>query len=159
MIKMPDTVTVVAVPYMREGSITPAAGEGFLKTILQHLNKHRLITTNILVINPEYKKITISCNIYLKKGKSPKREGDNIIKKLNQFLSPIKGGPDGKGWPFGRAVYPSEIYKIIDEVEAVDYATNLSFIDDKGQHNKDIIKISPISLVYPGEHQLKIMEA
>jgi hypothetical protein len=155
---MPDTVTVIAVPYMREGSITPVSGEGFLKTVLQHLNKHRLITTNILVINPIYEKITISCNIYLKKGKSQKRATIDIINKLNQFLSPINGGPDGTGWPFGRAVYPSEIYQIIDTVEGVDYTTNLSFIDDKSQHSKDIFKISPISLAYPGEHQLKIME-
>ncbi|MCE8425212.1 MAG: putative baseplate assembly protein [Candidatus Methanoperedens sp.] len=159
LIKIPDTVTLVAVPYMREGNITPAAGEGFLQTISRHLDQHRLITTNIIVISPKYEKITISCNIYIKKGKSPKDIIELTKKKLDQFLSPMKGGPDGTGWPFGRAAYPSEIYQIIDEVEGVDYATNLSFIDDKGQHYKGIIKISPISLVYPGEHQFKIIEA
>jgi hypothetical protein len=161
LIKMPDTITVVAVPYIRESkeNITPTAEEGFLQTVLQHLNKHRLITTNILVIGPKYEKITISCNIYIKKGKSPEEIEKKIKDKLNRFLSPIKGGPDKKGWPFGRAVYSSEIYQIIDEVMGVDYATNLSFIDDKGQHYKGIIKISPVSLVYPGEHQFKIIEA
>ena len=159
LIKIPDTVTVVAVPYMREGNITPVAGEGFLQTILRHLDQHRLITTNILVISPKYEKITISCNIYIKKGKSPKDIKELMKKKFGEFLSPLKGGPDGTGWPFGRAVYPSEIYQIIDEVEGVDYATNLSFIDEKGQHYKNFIQISPISLVYPGEHDIKIMGA
>ncbi|CAG0953735.1 hypothetical protein METP3_00365 [Methanosarcinales archaeon] len=159
LIKMHDTVTVVAVPYMREGNITPVAGEGFLQTILRHLDQHRLITTNIIVISPKYEKITISCNIYIKKGKSPKDIKALTKKKVDGFLSPMKGGPDGTGWPFGRAVYPSEIYQIIDEVEGVDYATNLSFIDEKGQHYKNFIQISPISLVYPGEHNIKIMEA
>jgi len=118
-----------------------------------------LITTNIIVISPKYEKITISCNIYIKKGKSPKDIKALAKKKVDGFLSPMKGGPDGTGWPFGRAVYPSEIYQIIDEVEGVDYATNLSFIDEKGQHYKNFIQISPISLVYPGEHDIKIMEA
>ena len=159
LIKIPDTITLVAVPYIREGNITPVAGEGFLQTVLRHLDQHRLITTSIIVISPKYEKVTISCNIYIKKGKSPKDIIELTKKKLDRFLSPMKGGPDGTGWPFGRAAYPSEIYQIIDKVEGVDYATNLSFIDDKGQHYKGIIKISPISLVYPGEHQFKIIEA
>ncbi len=168
LIKIPDAVTVVAVPYtrerknisdLREENNNPIAGEGFLQTILRHLDQHRLITTDILVIGPKYEKITISCNIHIKKGKSSKKIEELTKKKIDRFLSPIKGGPDGTGWPFGRAVYPSEIFRIIDEVEGVDYATNLSFIDEKKRHYKGIIKISPVSLTYPGDHEFRIIEA
>ncbi len=156
-IKMPDTVTVVAVPYTREESVNPIAGAGFLSTIQEHLNKHRLITTNVQVIRPEYIKIAINCSVHIEKGRDPAKIKDNVKKKLNGFLSPVK--KEGTGWPFGRAVYPSEIHKIINEVEGVDYVSNLSLIDEKGQYHNDIVKISPVSLVYPGEHQLKMIEA
>jgi hypothetical protein len=156
--KLPDVVTVIVVPYMREKNINPVRGEGFLKTVLRHLNQHRLITTNVNVIGPEYVKITINCKIHVEKRKDPTRVKKDVCEKLDDYLDPLRGGPDGKGWGFGRAVFSSEIYKLIDEVDGVDYATNLSFVDEKGQYHKDVIKISPISLVYPGEHKLQIME-
>jgi len=41
--------------------------------------------------------------------------------KLQKFLHPVSGGFDGKGWPFGRSIYISEIYEVIDCVEGVNY--------------------------------------
>ena len=40
---------------------------------------------------------------------------------LAAFMHPLTGGPEGKGWPFGRNVYVSEIYDILDRQRGVDY--------------------------------------
>ena len=37
-----------------------------------------------------------------------------IIKALKNFLHPLTGGADHSGWPFGRSVYVSEIYQLLD---------------------------------------------
>ena len=36
---------------------------------------------------------------------------------LRNYFHPFLGGPDNKGWPFGRNVYVSEVYELLDRVK------------------------------------------
>lgn len=154
----PGAVTIVVVPYVREGTATPVPGEGFLQTALEHLNRHRLVTTDLYVIGPEYVKISVMCNVHLMKKSSPAEVEKRVKDALKGFLDPLSGGTNKKGWPFGRAVYPSEIYQIVDGVEGVDYVTNVylsaASVDGQYQRIRDAIKISPIGLVFSGDHKI-----
>jgi hypothetical protein len=47
------------------------------------------------------------------------------VQAVRNFFHPITGGPDGKGWPFGRDVYVSEMYELLDKVEGVNYVENV----------------------------------
>lgn len=158
-IRIPGAVTVVVVPYVREGTVTPIPGEGFIQTVFRHLDRHRLVTTDLYVIGPEYVKISVKCKVRLMKRSSPIEVEKRVRKSLEDFLNPLKGGPDGNGWPFGRSVFPSEIYEVIDEVQGVDYATGVSF-SAEGQYQKegDMIKIPQISLVFSGEHEVEVVQ-
>jgi hypothetical protein len=40
---------------------------------------------------------------------------------LSSFLDPYDGGPDGRGWPFGRAIHLSEVYGRLAAVPGVDF--------------------------------------
>ena len=52
-----------------------------------------------------------------------------VLDRLNSFLSPLKGGgSDGNGWPFGRPVYLSEMYALLDQVKGVDYIKKLTLV-------------------------------
>jgi hypothetical protein len=161
-INIPDSITVVIVPYTREDETTPVPGKGFLQTVSSFLETRRLITTNLHVIGPEYVTISVSCRVRLMKKSSPAEVIKRIQNELNKFLDPLKGGQDGKGWPFGRPVYPSEVYQIIDNLEGIDYASNviLSAESDNGHYKKvgDSVEISPIALVVSGEHKIEIIE-
>ncbi|MEM9218139.1 MAG: hypothetical protein AAGD25_27830 [Cyanobacteria bacterium P01_F01_bin.150] len=44
-----------------------------------------------------------------------------IIHLIDTFLHPIKGGTEGRGWPFGRDIYVSEIYELLDKHPSVDH--------------------------------------
>lgn len=157
-ISIPGTVTVVVVPYARGERVTPVPGEGFLQTIRNHLELHRLVTTDVYVIGPEYVKISVMCRVHITKKSSQSSVEERVSKALDGFLDPLKGGPDGKGWPFGRAVFASEIYQLIDNVEGVEYVTNVFLSGEglEGDYKKggDIISISPDSLVCNGEHKV-----
>ncbi len=48
-----------------------------------------------------------------------------IIGALNSFLSPLDGGSAG-GWPFGRDVYVSELYELLERVPGVDYVPDIA---------------------------------
>jgi hypothetical protein len=49
---------------------------------------------------------------------------------LQQFFHPLQGGPEGKGWPFGRNVYVSEIYELLDTQPGVDYVKKTEDLDE-----------------------------
>jgi len=157
-IAIPGAITVVVVPYVREETVTPIPGDGFIQTVFRHLDRHRLVTTDLYVIGPEYVKVSVKCKIHLVKKRSPVEAIRSVKEALDDFLNPLKGGPDGKGWPFGRPVFPSEIYQLIDGVEGVDYATGVS-LSAEGQYRIEdgIIKISQIVLVFSGEHEVEVV--
>jgi hypothetical protein len=44
------------------------------------------------------------------------------IKRLEHYFTPFPGGgPHGDGWPFGRAIYLSEVYALLEQVAGIDY--------------------------------------
>jgi hypothetical protein len=44
---------------------------------------------------------------------------------LARFYDPLRGGPDGTGWPFGRAVRAAEVLAALAAVGGVIYADGL----------------------------------
>lgn len=155
---MPGAVTVIVVPYTRAGTVTPVPGDGFLQTVYQHLDLHRLITTDLFVIGPGYVKISVNCKIQLKKRSSPVEVEKRVMAALQTFLDPLRGGPEGKGWPLGRPVFPSEIYQLIDRITGVDYLAGVT-LGAEGVHRRqgEIVRISPVALVYSGEHRVEFL--
>ena len=46
-----------------------------------------------------------------------------VINALRQFFDPLTGGENHEGWPFGRNVYVSEVYQLLDSLPGIDYVT------------------------------------
>lgn len=156
----PETnlVTVTVMPYSPLERPTPS--QGFLDTICQHLDKHRLITTNLRVVPPEYVQVSVDAEIRIKPQYEPTTTQAKIETALATFLHPLTGGPDGSGWPFGRSVYQSEIYAVIEAVDGVDCVTRLALrAAGNYQYKNGNIDILPLSLVYSGTHNITIRES
>jgi len=156
-ITVPGNVTVVTVPHTREWNFPPVPGNGFMRTVLAHLENHRLITTDIHIIEPEYVKISVQCTVHVMKRYSSGEVTKRINTKLKHFLHPLTGGPDEKGWPFGRSVFPSEIYEIIDDVEGVDYATDVLLRAGELEYQKEAIRIPRYGLAFFGEQYIEFI--
>jgi hypothetical protein len=131
-IPYPGDVTVVVVPEPLPGAIKPGVeppspSQGFRDTIRNFLNSRRIVTANVHVVGPKWVQINVSASVILMKGAAAKDVHDRLLAKLNEFLDPLRGGPDrGKGWPFGRAVFPSEIYQLLAQDPDVEYATDVT---------------------------------
>ena len=141
-----NKVKVAVVPYSLYER--PIPSEGFKRTVCEHLDKHRLITTQIEVIEPEYVKVSVTASVKIKPQNSPELVRKRVEEALNTFLHPLKGGPDGNGWQFGREVYKSEVYEVIEKIDGVDGVVDLSL--SKGGN------INELTLVYPGRHRIEI---
>lgn len=153
-VKAPAQMTVVVVPYSE--SDKPKAGKGFLQTIKQHLDRHRLLTTELHVIPAEYIKITVHAVVVMKP--KHKDEQRRIMQELRLLLQPMDHGQGSEGWRFGRTVYKGDIYGVISRIKGVVYVQDI-WIDAEGTgFHKDgagDIHIPPYALVYSGDHEVE----
>jgi predicted phage baseplate assembly protein len=152
-----NAVTVVVVPYSDKPNQQPSAG--FLDTVSRYLNRHRLLTTRVRVIAPRYVKVQASALVTINSGHAGEEVAQAVAAALSRFLHPLEGGSHGTGWKFGRTVYLSELYALIDEVTGVDSVQRLQLfntdgggrIDDQGN-----FVMEPNALVYSDSHKIEI---
>lgn len=92
------------------------------------LNERRLVTCNHHVAGPRYAKVTIQADIVRSQPIKPQRALQRFISEeaLHEFFHPLRGGPDGNGWPWGRTIYRSEVYQLLERVEGVDHVEALT---------------------------------
>ncbi len=152
-------VKVVVVPYSTQDR--PEPSRGFIDTVYRHLERHRLLTDVIEVYGPKYVGIGVQMYVKVKPGYSQEGRIVEIERALKDFLHPLKGGKDGRGWPFGRTVYRSEIYEVIEKVDGVDCVSSVSLeiAGDAGRMDSEgNIEIDEDALVYSSRHQIMIVE-
>ena len=110
----------------------PEPGPDLLQAIAQYLDRRRLITTELHVISPSFVTIAVRAALHA----DPQVDADKLPaeaeSRLNIFLDPLRGGADGEGWPFGRAVYQSEIMALLNAIPGVDYVDEVGLILESG---------------------------
>jgi uncharacterized phage protein gp47/JayE len=156
----PASVTVVVVPY--SPALRPFPSEGFVRTVCRHLDRHRLVTTRVYVVGPEYVGVGVRATVRLFAEFGQAETLARIEKSLNNFFRPLpaEDDPGSKGWPFGRTVFRSEVYQLIENVEGVDCVEKVTLsatgvgVARSAEGN---ILIPPQSLVYPGAHSIEIV--
>ncbi|MGW0094866.1 putative baseplate assembly protein [Streptomyces sp. NPDC003328] len=128
-------VTVVVWP--RQDPVHPDAPtpqRGLLRRVCAHLDARRLVTTELYVVPPAYRKVAVSVGISVKPGYSADAVRHWVELVLRQYLSPLPPyGPEGSGWPLGRRVHGPELEASALQVEGVEYLTGLDVaqqIDD-----------------------------
>lgn len=149
------SVTIAVLPYTPIGTFTtpPSPPPGFIDAICRHVDKHRLLGTQIHVESPQFIRVNVSMTIDPVKGYSEKELTSTVKKELAFFLHPIKGWFDKKGWPIGRLVSRSEIFEHIRKIEGIKCILKISISGDNGSSpdaNGNLTLPSEISTVYPG---------
>ncbi|TFH47358.1 MAG: putative baseplate assembly protein [ANME-2 cluster archaeon] len=149
--QVPGIVSIIIVP--KSPYAKPMPGDELLKTVYRYLEKQRLLATELFVIPPEYTEISVSTTVKIKPRFVKETVKNNVKTELDKFLNPITGGVEGNGWPFGRSVYLSEIYQIIDSAEGVDYVKSV-----KLNEQEEDIDIPSHGLVYSGDQLITAEE-
>jgi predicted phage baseplate assembly protein len=159
-LKMPGCVTIVVLPYALPGAPSgpKMPGKAFCKTIENYLKPRCLVTTDLHVIPPTYSRIDVTAEIRIDPRSQAETVRTSVGDALSEFLDPVKGGTDKKGWPFGRAVYKSEIYEAIGKVPGVCCVESVSLTADKCfRIDGGNIRIARVGLVYSGTHKVTIV--
>jgi predicted phage baseplate assembly protein len=118
---MPGVVSVMTLPFRSiSRAPNPRPDRPFIERVHAHLNARRPLTTELYVIGCEYIPIALSVGITIGEGFGRDTVINEVREALRSFMWPLApGGPDGGGWPLGRAVRDREIEVAVARVSGV----------------------------------------
>ncbi|AFY37045.1 hypothetical protein Lepto7376_0634 [[Leptolyngbya] sp. PCC 7376] len=118
------------------------------RKLFEFLDARRLLTTQLHVITPTYVAIALETKLILQDGSQPETVKKRAQQELSLFFHPTQSGRywQGKGWQFGRSVYISELYSLLDQVEGVDYVSEL-ILRDAESNDVQEVTLAPDQLV------------
>jgi predicted phage baseplate assembly protein len=172
----PGTVVLTVVPEV-EAELRELRPEhleisaGMRSDIISYLDERRLLTTQLDLTIPKYQWVTIQTRIKTFNSFVNERVKREAERRLYSFIRPVQGGPDpglrfevpGEGWPFGRILYISEIYPILQTIEGVEFVEKVELfpvIDlARGQAGASTTTIDPGSrgLLCSYRHQVVLI--
>ncbi len=91
-----------------------------------YLDKRRLVGTRVRAEPPAYQGLRIKATILTAENFVVADALFEAEQALYRYFNPVRGGPDGTGWPFGRAARVGEAYGVLQQVAGVDVVTDMS---------------------------------
>jgi predicted phage baseplate assembly protein len=119
-----------------------------LRVVKNHLDERRLVGTVVEVLKPTYVEISIKVTLVRRTVGQTDRLKREIEDKLRRYLHPLVGGRDGKGWPFGRSVYKSDLAHLVEEVPGVEVIDSITLFDEDQRVAVENARLPPGGLVY-----------
>jgi Baseplate J-like protein len=122
-VETPGVVSVVVWPRRdREHPNAPRPDRTMLDAVCRYLDERRLVTTELHVIPPTYRRVAVSVGISVKPGFGIESVRRWVELVLRQFLAPLPPyGPEGRGWPLGRRVFAPELEAAALQVDGVEF--------------------------------------
>jgi len=106
---VPGVVSVIVVPDV--ATAMPMPSSGLLKTVCAYLDKRRIISTELYVIPPSYVDVSVDITVVPQADADTAAVSAAVEDALDVFLSPLRGGADKTGWPFGGTIYYGDLYR------------------------------------------------
>ena len=156
---VPGAVTVFVVPGApRDVSdagfvAAPVPDPGALAAVRTQLDSGRLLTAEVFVRPPRYRRIRIAVSVSSEPSDAPRLQ-QTLSTDLRTYLDPIIGGDDRNGWPFGEPVRPSALLRRADAAvgpEANVIAVAVGIDGAAPQESCRDVEIGSSDLVYADE--------
>ncbi len=162
----PGAVRVLVVPNAPSedgrlilGNLVPS--EQTLHRISERLDQVRLIGTRVVVEPPRYLGVTVVGRLVARPRNNVARIQAEALDALYRFLNPLTGGPDGKGWPFGRAVHAGEVFATLQNVRGVEVVEDVRIFGanpltgERGAQTARL-ELPAAGLVFSYQHQIRV---
>jgi len=105
----------------------PLPDRELLRAVCAYLDQRRLVTTELYVIPPIYRKVAVAVGVRVKPGFGVEAVRQWVELVLRQYLAPLPPyGPFGQGWPLGRRVHGPELEAAALQVEGVEFLEGLN---------------------------------
>src|SRR5687768_14030375 len=131
------------IPYL-QGFIAPESlefSEDVRQTIQSYLDERRLLSTSLEVTQPAYQWVETEVRFRVSQHFDFEKVREAVEAKLFAFINPLTGGADGKGWPFGRDLFVSDVMAVLLTVAGVHFVRSVKLFPinyDKRQFTRGV---------------------
>ncbi|ADV68665.1 putative baseplate assembly protein [Deinococcus maricopensis] len=132
----PGQVTLVVLPQgtTREGRVPPeqlTLSAELRSTVQDYLDARRPVGITLDLRAPQYVWVSVTATVRGHAGASRAEREDvrrAVERALYAYLNPFTGGPDGRGWAFGRTLTVPELYGVLRAVPGVEVAEDVQVV-------------------------------
>ncbi|WP_433260219.1 putative baseplate assembly protein [Actinosynnema sp. CS-041913] len=134
--------------------------EEVLAAVARRLDERRLLGTRLVVEPPRYQGITVVARLVTAES-GANRVHEAALAALYRYLNPLRGGPDGTGWEFGRPVQFGEVFAVLQRVPGVALVDEVRLFPANpltGARGAPVehLELAPNSLVFSHQHQVAV---
>jgi len=103
----------------------------------------------------------LSPRLRARQRSDPNRLQEQALEVLFRYFHPIAGGPDGTGWPFGRAVLSGEVFAALQGLRGTEMVEDVRIFGadpltgERGKQS-DRLEVEPHALVFSYDHQVMV---
>jgi predicted phage baseplate assembly protein len=155
--QIPGVITVIIVPDSEASN--PMPSEATLSIVCAHLNRHRLLTSEVYVVPPTYHQVKIDADIVVRPEADLAEVKQTLEERLTTYFHPLRGGELGTGWEFGRDIFYSDVYRVVLQTPGVDRIANNQLVIWLDQERHDFCRDVPIedgALLYSTGHDIQV---
>ena len=152
------SVKVIIVPESEEDKPSPSLE---LKNVVEkYLLDHCSNVVSLQVKGPEYIEVFVIADVYPRSIDAAPIAEKEALKRLKEFLHPLTGGENGKGWEFERLICQSDIYALLEGITEIDHVENVTVRMVRAEEGERTIVPPetwiPSGLICSGEHQINM---
>jgi hypothetical protein len=112
---------------------------------------------------PDYVGLTVVTRVRARTKADPRALEREALAALYGYFHPLRGGPDGTGWPFGRSVVGGEVYSVLQRLDGVDFVEEVRLfpadpVERSRGRQTDRIDVGPHELVFSWGHHVMVQE-
>jgi hypothetical protein len=133
--------------------------EDLRAAVQRELDERRLLTVRVDISEPEYVWVAVDVAVVPAANADPERVRADVERRLYHFLNPIVGGPYGNGWPFGRTLYPSDVYTCLQPVRGIEYIETLKLIVMRANGELEVnsrLLVPTQGVIASGQHRVHV---
>lgn len=137
----PEHVSVVILPATADLT-SPQPSQDLVNALLAFLDQRRILTTRIHVAGPTYAPVATELVVARKSDVLESDLRPAIELAMENFLAPLRA--DGTGWSFGRDVFVSEVYDLLEQIPGVDFVTDAMLTSQAKKNDPHSVAADPI---------------
>ncbi|MEM9213226.1 MAG: putative baseplate assembly protein [Cyanobacteria bacterium P01_F01_bin.150] len=135
------------------------------KCLSAKFEEHKLLGVQVRLEAPTYVGVQVNADVLLyEQYRSPQLQ-PTIARRLKthlyRYINPLSGGEDGKGWPLGRELSPSDVIAQIQSIPEVQYVGRVNLFTLRyhpydgwfhSEHAESIVNPGPLGLLCSWKH-------
>ncbi|MGC5020963.1 putative baseplate assembly protein [Micromonospora sp. DT47] len=127
-----------------------------LSRIARYLEERRCLGARISVEPPFYQRVTVVAQVQARGRASAEALRERAVRALYAYLDPLRGGPDGNGWPFGRPVQAGEIFAVLQRLPGVELVDDVRLFGEDRKSPLQRLDLPRNALILSYGHQIRV---